>query len=397
MGRPEKMTHLGRKILSSPINARVFSAGRNVYLVGGYIRDLINRGVHSKDRDFVVSRGLRPVVDGVSKALGGTVVELRKEHIVRVARKGGITLDFSRMQGDIGSDLVKRDFTVNALAWSPETGLLDLLGGLKDLSKGVVRGISKANFTEDPLRLIRAYRFAGENAWRIDADTRRIIRGMHGQMRRPAFERITLEVFKLLNSREPSEALKEALMDGVLGEIIPLSFNRLCDNIKLISTVDAKLNTFPHINYFKEFSQGLSMLGLLRLEGLTNGADLKGVRMSFSREILKRVATANELLEEFRVLDFRDRGTVFDLLWKADEASPDLSLLSGNGGRMEEFRKFLRIKNRGLISSHEIMAITGLGSGPKLGRTIYEMKRLEFQGMIKRKSDALRHLGQLKT
>ena len=64
--------------------------------MGGYLRDLVIKDTHSKDLDYVAGKNIRRLVNSVSKALGGRVVELRKERMLRVVLPGGVTLDFGQ-------------------------------------------------------------------------------------------------------------------------------------------------------------------------------------------------------------------------------------------------------------------------------------------------------------
>jgi tRNA nucleotidyltransferase (CCA-adding enzyme) len=388
------MNDLNETILSNPVNSRVFSGGWKIFLVGGFIRDIIARGIQSKDLDYAVKRGeLRTVVNNVSRILRGRVVELRRERILRVVLKNGTNLDFGLLQGDIHDDLRCRDFTVNAMAWSPETGLLDPVSGLDDINNGVIRGISRKNFQDDPLRLLRAYRFLGENSWRIERKTRRILKEMHSNISKSASERITLEFFKLLNSEGASIALGTALRDGILRDIIPLSFNRLGKNIKLVSKFDEKPEKMNEIVWFKEFSQGLSLRGLLRLECLMLGANFKKVlRLRFSRKIQRNLVSVSKSYDDLKGFGYNDRGKIFDALSEAGPAALDLLLLTNIVRPMEEYRMFKGILERGIITTDEIMKKAGLGPGRKLGRAINQIRRMQFEGKISKKSDALKWL-----
>ena len=82
------------KVLRDRYNSIVFEKGRgNVYLVGGYIRDIL-RGIKSRDRDYIVFGNLRSFVNDIKRNTGGTVVEFKTEETVRIAFTKGVTLDF---------------------------------------------------------------------------------------------------------------------------------------------------------------------------------------------------------------------------------------------------------------------------------------------------------------
>ena len=218
---------LKRRILSDEYNAIVFKRQKgNIHLVGGYIRDLL-RGVSSRDRDYIVKGNIHSSVSEMKKRVGGKAIEFKKGNMIRIAVKKESTLDFSEMQGSLYQDLSGRDFTINALAWSPEEGLIDYFHGLKDLEKKMVRAISKENIVSDPLRMLRAYRFAADLEGRIEVTTRKIVKMFNHRIKDISPERITLEMFHLLNSEHAAKYLNAAFSDGLLSNILLLNYNEL--------------------------------------------------------------------------------------------------------------------------------------------------------------------------
>ena len=101
---------------------------------------------------------------------------------------------------DVSGDLSRRDFTVNAMAYSPHTGLVDLFGGQEDLDRGVIRcvGVPEERFREDALRILRALRFAAVFDFAIDPETEKALRLLAPSLSNVAAERIREEFFKLL-------------------------------------------------------------------------------------------------------------------------------------------------------------------------------------------------------
>jgi len=389
---------LRKRVLRNRFNSGVFRAGEEVYLVGGYLRDLVIKDAHSRDLDYVAGKNIRRLVNSVSKALGGRVVELRKERMLRVVLPGGVTLDFSKMDGDILNDLKGRDFTINAMAWSPGAGLIDPHGGLRDIEKGTIRAISVENLKKDPLRLLRAYRFSAEFGLPIARKTRGLMKPLSRRIRQAAGERITLEFFKLLNAENPSGALNMALSDGILKEIIPLSFNELRRNIKSISDIDVNIKKIHESNFLKEFSQGLTLRGLLRLEGVMLGANAAASLLALSTNIRKRLEATGRLHSRFASISKMGRSEVFKLFLAADAAATDLLVLTGNTGLLSEVRRFERIMaTKGLLSTEEIMSTTGVGSGPRLGRIIRDLRRRQFERTLKGGQAARRWLSGLKS
>ena len=139
------------------------------------------------------------------------------------------------------------------------------------------------------------YRFSAELGFGITAQTRRLLRANAGRLSSSARERITYEFFRLLSADDAKKVLKIALSDGVLGHIISLDNSQLRRNLKLISTLVSTSEKAHERRFFKEFSQGLSRLGLLRLELLMIGASIEQTRLTVSTDIRKRITITSGL------------------------------------------------------------------------------------------------------
>lgn len=387
---------LKRRILRNNKCSVVFRLGKDVYVVGGYIRDLIMKGAHSSDIDFIVPRSVRLLAVSVADELGGSIVELKKERMTRVALEGA-TLDFSRIEGDILNDLRRRDFTINSMAWSLSTGLLDPMGGAADIKQRVIKSISDDNLVRDPLRLLRAYRFSAETGMRIERKTRASTRRLSELLRQAASERITLEFFKILNSNEPSNSIYEAESDGILNKIILLKNNKLKNNIKLLSLLESNVKKIHERRYLKEFSQGLTLLGLLRLEALMLDADWSGSKLSVSNDIRRRAETCNRLYSSLKNTNKANNYAIYELFFSAGAAAFDLILLTGRLDLRGELARYERLQRREFLETSEIMALTGKGEGRELGRILHELKRLRFAGEIRGRNDARRWLRRLRS
>ena len=243
------MKNIKKIVLGNKINSKVFSLGREVYIVGGYLRDILI-GKKSRDIDYVVRGDIRQFAGLVYAALGltpekGTTVELKKEQMIRIVLKNGITLDFTELKDSIRDNLSGRDFTMNAIAWSPETGLIDPFNGIKDIARHRIKAISIDNFRNDPLRLLRAYRFVSELGWKAEPETRKMVRHLRKEIRKSAPERITLEFFKLLNFKNFHNALKMASDDRLLECFLSITHKRLSENIRTIPSLELCIKNFP--------------------------------------------------------------------------------------------------------------------------------------------------------
>ncbi len=195
-----------------------------VYLVGGAVRDFL-LGRPSYDFDFIVFGDPEAFARTIAAALGGRLVVLdERERIYRVVSEG-VSYDFSAPKGpDLPADLAARDFTLNALAadagMSPSP-VIGIPGGTDDLSAGIIRAASPAAFDDDPLRLLRAFRFAAVLGFAFDEQTKRQIARQHELITGCARERIRDEWARLLASNRAAGAVRAMDETGLLETIIP--------------------------------------------------------------------------------------------------------------------------------------------------------------------------------
>lgn len=121
-------------------------------------------------------------------------------------------------------DASRRDFTINGMFFDPvEERVIDFVGGQKDLADGVVRAIGNARdrFAEDKLRMLRAVRFAAAFDFRLDAEARRAIAEMAGEIRVVSPERIAVEMRRLLADRSRAAGVRLLLDVGLAAELLP--------------------------------------------------------------------------------------------------------------------------------------------------------------------------------
>ncbi len=192
---------------------RLGEAGYQGYVVGGCVRDTLlgkepkdwdvctNALPHEMQRVFadchVIETGLQH---------GTLTVMYRHEPFeVTTFRVDGAYTDHRHPDevifvADVRDDLSRRDFTVNAMAWSPETGVVDAFGGQEDLEKQLIRcvGEPEKRFGEDALRIMRALRFASVYGFAIDPATDAAIHALKHTLNDVAAERIRVELAKLL-------------------------------------------------------------------------------------------------------------------------------------------------------------------------------------------------------
>lgn len=193
------------------------------YLVGGSVRDFL-MGKHSFDRDIAV-KDAENFAKKLAEQFDTYFVTLDSENkIYRLVLKDKVNyLDISEMQGNtIEEDLLRRDFTINAIAYDLETEkFIDVTGGLDDLKSGTLRHIKYENFEEDPLRVLRAFRFAAATGFEMSVELKTALNKCKHLALKPAKERIMYELLKLFGGKYADRALLMLDEYGILEEIFP--------------------------------------------------------------------------------------------------------------------------------------------------------------------------------
>ena len=214
-------------------------AGYEAYAVGGCVRDAL-LGLTPNDWDLTTSatpeqieacfRSSRVIETGMKH---GTVTVLKSgvPYEITTYRKDGAYTDHRRPDtvafvNDLSEDLMRRDFTVNAMACHPDTGVVDLFGGQDDLKAGVIRcvGNPEHRFTEDALRILRAVRFASVYDFDIDRETAEAALKLAPTMENVSPERIFVEVKKFLCGKGVSRVLTDypEILFTVFPELKPM-------------------------------------------------------------------------------------------------------------------------------------------------------------------------------
>jgi poly(A) polymerase len=222
--------------------------GLQVFLVGGTVRELA-LGRPAPDLDLAVSAQTLDLARDLAQALGGTFVLLDEaEGTARVIWQGE-SLDLAEFRAPtLEEDLRARDFTINALALELEAvlgrqslALIDPWGGLNDLTQGLIRVVRPQNFQEDPLRLLRAYRFAATHGFRLTPETAAAIPPYLPEFTRVAGERVRQELFILLAAPRAAAILEDMEQSGLLTRIFP----------EFLDMQGVEQNGFHHLDVFR--------------------------------------------------------------------------------------------------------------------------------------------------
>ena len=224
-------------LLPAPVSdllTRLKQAGFSAYVVGGCVRDSL-LGLTPHDWDICTSalpeqmqavfHDFRTVETGLKHGTLTVVVDHIPYEVTTYRMDGGYTdhrhPDSVCFVDNLAKDLARRDFTVNAMAFSPQTGLADPFGGQEDLGARLIRcvGEPEKRFDEDALRVLRALRFASVYDFSIEAGTASALREKAPDLKLVAGERIREELLKLLCGKAAGRILRE--YPEVLAEIIP--------------------------------------------------------------------------------------------------------------------------------------------------------------------------------
>ena len=307
--------------------------GHEGYIVGGSLRDMILGRVPN---DFDVTTSALPErVCEVFRAAGYAVIETGIKHgtVTVMCGKEPVEVTTFRFDGEykdsrhpekvtftrnIADDLSRRDFTVNAIAYNPQKGIIDLFGGESDIEKRVIRcvGDPEKRFGEDALRILRAFRFVSKLDFEIDRETLRGAEKMRFGLRKVSRERIFAEIAGLLTGKSAGKALELMMETGVLLVIFE-GYERLPSKIDRLSPILslrlAALFWDAPVNLRGEWINSLKMSNELKAQ-VQKLLEAKNVRPEISlygaRRFLVRYgelsSAALELLSpaDFALLDF---------------------------------------------------------------------------------------------
>jgi len=223
-----------REATARQICARLREAGYRALFAGGCVRDRL-LGAPPKDIDIATSAHADEVAElfprtiAVGAAFGVVVVVESGMHFeVATFRRDGPYLDGRRPSTvdfvDEIEDAKRRDFTVNAMFFNPETEtILDYVGGREDLERGILRcvGVPEERFQEDHLRLLRAVRFAARLGFRLDPATSDAISALAPLIGKTSAERVRDELVKMFCGVRAKHSLELLDETGLLTEVLP--------------------------------------------------------------------------------------------------------------------------------------------------------------------------------
>jgi poly(A) polymerase len=394
-----------------------------VFLVGGCLRDVVmGRPVH--DFDFALSGCEEALPVEFAARSGGRFFwldrERRQARVVSARAGDPFTFDFAPIRGrGIHDDLALRDFTINALALPliREGGcLLDPLHGVRDIAEGRVRACNSGVFNDDPLRLLRAIRFAATLAFVIEADTWQAMLTRPLLLEGVAGERIRDELFLLLGAPNVAASLEMLRSSGLLPLIIPdvahngeylASFaghstfaaevERVLEDCGRLFPADRE-KLAAHLEHPVE--GGIPLLSLVKLAAFLSG---KGARERI-KSCADRVRLGTKALTELLALcdcatsfpalpvDSPGERVLFRFFRDRTPGGPELVILP-LAARLISHEKAIRLVSyyfrdyrstdaRLLLSGDQVMDLLAIGPGRQLGMLLEILREAESSGQV---------------
>lgn len=409
--------------------------GHQAYLVGGCVRDLL-LGCAPKDYDVCTDATPQRIVElfprsdkvgaqfGVVLVRGnGAQVEVatfRSDHAYADGRRP----ESVRFETDPRQDVLRRDFTINALLLDPERNeVLDYVGGRTDLQGRVIRAIGdpETRFREDHLRMLRAVRFAARLGFAIEPETMRAIQRLRSLIHRVSAERVRDELVRILTeggARRGFELLDESgLLVNILPEVAAMKGVRQPPEFH--PEGDVWTHTLLMLDRMREPSVALALGVLLHDAGKPptfrvaerirfDGHVEEGVRLTGA--ILSRFRFPNHVIRQVEALvanhmKFKDVPRMRESTLKRFLRQPDfeehlelhrLDCVSSHGrldnyemarGRLNQLPAG-ELKPNPLVTGHDLIQ-AGMQPGPEFGRILTAIEDAQLEGKVRTREEAM--------
>jgi poly(A) polymerase len=426
-----------------------------VYVVGGYVRDKI-LGIKDKDLDFVVIGDALTFADLLKKRMHLRKIVVYPRFGTFMANYYGYTLEFvnareesyssdsrkpQTKQADLLTDLSRRDFTINTLAMdiSPHNfgKIIDVYDGQGDLKRGIIRTPLEANqtFSDDPLRMMRAVRFATRLGFKIEDNTYSAIKNSAHRLKIVSQERITGEFNQIITGKNPDKGILTLDETGLLPMFLPeLSGAKGIDQRKDFHHKDVFYHTIEVLRNVAKNSDkpGLRLAALFHdiakpktkkfIDGVGwtfHGHEVVGERMTGG--IMRRLKYPTEIIDYVKKLvrlHLRPMAMVSEivtdsairrLLFLAGDDVDDLMILcraditSKNQQRVKEYlrnyehvvKRMKEVEERDRIRNfqppvdgREIMEKFSIEPGPKIGKIKKFIEEAILNGDVPNEHDA---------
>lgn len=430
---------------------KLLKTGEDCFLVGGAVRDIV-LGRKVPDFDFVCNFDPRILARRLADHIGGAFYVLDEKRrtcrVIAVQKKNPDQIyDFAQMQGNLLTDQHSRDFTINSMAINlrDREQIIDPLKGGRDLQEKWLRPCTDLSFQSDPVRVIRAVRYAVDLKLRIEPSTGLLLSKAVQSLDLISIERKRDELFKILECPNASVAMR--LMEE-FGISMKLGIAASRENLDHLRMYELLLNTLfqtgskPSRDYFSAAAfysamgafkpllypifhsrnssnhsrMQLGKFAVIQLNNSISPGDERGLTNSFSNEELKHLKTCADHYETFVELLKQetdiDNRTAYRITNQVGEYGIDLILLAlawqarvpaaelnqgewlsalSNGKRLLDlwFYHPEICKPKPLLNGTEIMQKFNLEAGPLIGQLLEELKEEQSAGEVNELKSAL--------
>lgn len=430
------MGNVSSQALAESIIHSLRRAGFVSYLTGGCVRDLL---LNRTPKDFDVATSARPdellhlfPAAGQVGAHFGVVLVRENGAQVEVATfrsdleyKDGRRPEGVRFETDPREDVLRRDFTINALLLDTETDeVLDFVGGRDDLEAKVIRAIGDParRFQEDHLRLLRAVRFAARLGFEIEPVTFQAIRQTAGMIHTVSAERVRDEISRILTEGGPRRGFELLDATGLLQEVLPevAKLKGVEQPAQFHPEGDVWTHTLIMLQGLVNPSVSLALGVLLHDIGKPDTFRVAADRIRFDGHVEKGIEIAHGLLNRLRYPHYvieqaealienhmkfmevpRMRESTLKRFMRLPEFEEHMQLhrldcLSSHGGldnydfvrRKQEELPAEVLKPKPLLTGRELIA-AGYRPGPMFGVVLSEIEDAQLEGLITTTDEAL--------
>lgn len=381
---------------------RLHAAGHAAYAVGGCVRDsLLGQTPH--DWDLCTSATPEQVLElfgethciptglqhgTVTVKHGGELYEITTFR-TEGAYSDGRHPDHVAFVPDVKEDLARRDFTINAMAYNAEEGLIDPFGGQNDLAAGIVRAVGEPQrrFEEDALRILRLYRFAARFRFAIDPATGQAARALCRHLDCVSEERIAEELSRLLAAPAPGAYLEAEVLAVIFPE---LDAAELPESRRILDALEPGMEHVP-----VRLAALLCPLGeagaRAALRRLKCSNALTGTVATLVREAAAEMPGAALTLTARRFLSRYDLATITDLTALCSARHPEqaeaFAALQQEAARLVETNACCRI-NQLAVNGRDLMD-AGVRPGPGLRRVLDTLLEQVLTGQLPNEKAAL--------
>lgn len=381
---------------------RLHAAGHAAYAVGGCVRDsLLGQTPH--DWDLCTSATPEQVLELFGEAhciptglQHGTVTVKHGGELYEIttfrtegAYSDGRHPDHVAFVPDVKEDLARRDFTINAMAYNAEEGLIDPFGGQSDLAAGIVRAVGEPQrrFEEDALRILRLYRFAARFGFAIDPATGQAARALCRHLDCVSEERIAEELSRLLAAPAPGAYLEAEVLAVIFPE---LEAAELPESRRILDALEPGMEHVP-----VRLAALLCPLGeagaRAALKRLKCSNALTGTVATLVREAAAEMPGAALTLTARRFLSRYDLATITDLTALCSARHPEqaeaFAALQQEAARLVETNACCRI-NQLAVNGRDLMD-AGIRPGPGLRRVLDALLEQVLTGQLPNEKAAL--------